>query len=107
MTHQISIQLTDSTTTMYFKLNQGPEWLWPMGFFLISKIRFNKFETKQELHEYIYYIISSHAEYLKFDSWRGLPELMNKENIQCPGSCKTQAWSVATLLEALFNLDNY
>ncbi len=78
-----------------------------MGFYMISKIKFNTFKTKVELSEYLYSILSSHAEYLKFDCWRGLPELMNKDNKICPGSCKTQAWSVATILEALYHLDNY
>ena len=35
------------------------------------------------------------------DSWSGLPELTNKDGKFCPGSCNTQAWSIATIIEAV------
>ena len=43
--------------------------------------------------------------YIKEDKWKGLPELMNKDNSFCPGSCNTQAWSIATLVEALYEMN--
>ena len=36
--------------------------------------------------------------------WMGLPELTNAGGAPCHGSCPTQAWSSATVLEALFDL---
>jgi glycogen debranching enzyme len=70
----------------------------------MAKIKFNEFSSKSDLLNYIYSIISPHAKYLKIDDWKGLPEIMNKDNSNCPGSCNTQAWSIATLIESLFEL---
>ncbi|TNN25692.1 Glycogen debranching enzyme [Liparis tanakae] len=36
--------------------------------------------------------------------WKGLPELTNEKGRRCPFSCETQAWSVATVLEVLYDL---
>jgi len=36
--------------------------------------------------------------------WKGLPELTNEKGQHCPFSCETQAWSVATVLEVLYDL---
>ena len=44
-------------------------------------------------------------QYIKENEWKGLPELMNKDNSFCPGSCNTQAWSIATLVEALYEIN--
>ena len=44
--------------------------------------------------------------FLGTDGWQGLPELTNTNNSICPGSCKTQAWSIATILEGFYELYN-
>lgn len=76
-----------------------------MGHYLISKINFNEYKDKELLKKYIYKILSPSIEYIKNDLWQGLPELMNKDNSFCKGSCNTQAWSVATLIEAINKLN--
>ncbi len=80
--------------------------MWPIGFYLIAKINFNTYENKNDLKRYIFSILTPHARYIKEDNWKGLPELMNKNNTICPGSCNTQAWSIATVLESLYELNN-
>lgn len=38
------------------------------------------------------------------DSWRGIPELTDRNNKYCVFSCRTQAWSIATILDGLETL---
>lgn len=55
----------------------------------------NKRETSSEIQG----ILSKYYEHLKSSVWRGLPELTNKDGAFCAGSCPTQAWSIATIIE--------
>ena len=43
-------------------------------------MKFNSFDSKENLLECINNTLAIHAEYMKNDVWRGLPELMNKNN---------------------------
>jgi len=50
-----------------------------------------------------------HVAMIQSPPWHGLPELTNSNGSFCAGSCRTQAWSFATILEALYllhQLDN-
>ncbi len=38
------------------------------------------------------------------DPWRGIPELTDKDNKFCVFSCRTQAWSIATILDGIDTL---
>lgn len=49
-------------------------------------------------------ILAKHYEHIRTSPWRGLPELTNKDGAFCSGSCPTQAWSVATILEVFFSM---
>lgn len=71
--------------------------MWPVGFFLRAKLIFstNGRETSSEIQG----ILSKYYEHLKTSVWRGLPELTNKDGAFCAGSCPTQAWSIATIIE--------
>jgi glycogen debranching enzyme len=46
----------------------------------------------------------THRELLRQAPWLGLPELTNADGAPCAGSCPTQAWSSATVLDTLFDL---
>ena len=83
--------------------HNGPEWVWPSGFYLISKINFN---NEEEIFSDLCKKLIPFEMYIQKDKWSGLPELTNKDGSYCEGSCPTQAWSVATLIEALDELSH-
>lgn len=96
---------TDQKTAHGFNYHQGPEWVWPVGYFLRARLHFSA--QNGELHRTIAStkaILSKHFQELTTSVWRGLPELTNADGAYCPGSCRTQAWSMATVLEVLYDL---
>ncbi|XP_055887026.1 glycogen debranching enzyme-like isoform X1 [Biomphalaria glabrata] len=104
----------NDTTDMYvangWNYHQGPEWVWPVGFFLRAKLHFaHKLESKNpgilnQTKLYINSVLCKHYEEILSNPWRGLPELTNSNGQYCPGSCRTQAWSSATILETLHDM---
>uniref|UniRef100_UPI00398F3654 glycogen debranching enzyme-like n=1 Tax=Pristiophorus japonicus TaxID=55135 RepID=UPI00398F3654 len=90
-----------------FNYHQGPEWLWPVGYFLRAKLHFSKVLEEKLYEDTIYLVknvLSHHYDYLEKSSWKGLPELTNENGGYCPFSCETQAWSLSTILEVLYEL---
>ncbi|XP_066539576.1 glycogen debranching enzyme-like [Hoplias malabaricus] len=90
-----------------FNYHQGPEWLWPVGYFLRAKLYFAK-QLGQVMYDhtvsFVKNVLSRHHVRLERSPWKGLPELTNENGQHCPFSCETQAWSIATILEVLHDL---
>uniref|UniRef100_A0A6Q2XV39 Glycogen debranching enzyme n=1 Tax=Esox lucius TaxID=8010 RepID=A0A6Q2XV39_ESOLU len=90
-----------------FNYHQGPEWLWPIGYFLRAKLYFAKKLGKETYEQTVYLvksILSQHYVHLERSSWKGLPELTNENGQYCPFSCESQAWSISTVLEVLHDM---
>ncbi|XP_063282212.1 glycogen debranching enzyme [Pelobates fuscus] len=90
-----------------FNYHQGPEWLWPIGYFLRAKLYFAKQISQESYQKTVFLVkncLSRHYTHLERSSWKGLPELTNENGQYCPFSCETQAWSLSVVLEVLYDL---
>ncbi|GAA6056561.1 hypothetical protein JCM3770_004362 [Rhodotorula araucariae] len=86
--------------------HQGPEWVWPMGYFLRAHLIFDTLagagrQDPTSTFHHIYEHLSRHRAHIAHDPWAGLPELTNENGGYCHDSCRTQAWSGSTLLDTL------
>ncbi|KAF8449235.1 glycoside hydrolase family 13 protein [Boletus edulis BED1] len=92
--------------------HNGPEWGWPLGYFLRAYLYFDmragagKNDPLQTLH-HLHQALLEPRHHIQRDPWAGLPELTNKDGAYCQDSCKTQAWSASTLLDFLEEVKRY
>ncbi|CAO1618688.1 unnamed protein product [Sympodiomycopsis kandeliae] len=83
--------------------HNGPEWVFPYGFFLRAWILFTDAKEEENWH-HISNLLLNHRAHVKSSPWAGLPELTNSNGTHCRDSCATQAWSASTILDALYEL---
>lgn len=68
-----------------FNYHQGPEWVWPRGFFLRARIIFGVkdnqpiLKLKHELQKKLVFL----REHMMSSLWQGLPELTNENGAPC------------------------
>ncbi|KAJ3123418.1 hypothetical protein HK098_001911 [Nowakowskiella sp. JEL0407] len=101
---------SDSSVAHGINYHNGPEWVWVYSFFLRAYLHFNrKAQTTsnanfdQSLGSVSKLIIQHKLHILdtKASPYAGLPELTNENGGHCSGSCPTQTWSMATMLELM------
>jgi glycogen debranching enzyme len=102
---------TDYKTAGGFNYHNGPEWVWPLGYFLEAQIHFFKY-SQSHTGEFpaghmVYRFLRHHHTNIAKSHYRGLPELTNAGGAFCAASCEVQAWSSATILSALHLLHKY
>eukprot|EP00743_Colponemidia_sp_Colp-15_P009529 GILK01010423.1.p1 GENE.GILK01010423.1~~GILK01010423.1.p1 ORF type:complete len:1716 (+),score=307.25 GILK01010423.1:79-5226(+) len=87
--------------------HQGPEWVWPVGYFLRAKLHFElQNQSKREAAWRIMKLLLPHRQHLLSSAWTSLPELTNLNGSVCRDSCPSQAWSLGTLIDLLVDLQN-
>lgn len=84
--------------------HQGPEWVWPMGYFLRALLRFDlqrrtTSEARTESYQQVTRRLAGCMAQIKESPWAGLTELTNKDGAYCGDSCPTQAWSSGCLID--------
>jgi len=102
-----SNQTTDRTVAHGANYHQGPEWVWPVGFFLRALLKVGKLVGEPEYQSAMGVassVLARHYSHLCFSPWLGLPELTNSKGSFCKDSNPIQAWSMATLLDTLYDI---
>jgi glycogen debranching enzyme len=82
---------TDFATSKGRNYHQGPEWLWPTGFFLRALLKFdlmrkNTPEERIEAFQQIDRRLKGCKKAIQESPWRGLTELTNKDGSYCADS---------------------
>ena len=99
---------SDPKTAHGFSYHNGPEWVWPMGFYLRARLHFAPIiggpALLQATISKVKHIISRHYVQLSDSVWRSLPELTNADGAYCQFSCPAQAWSMGCILEVLYDI---
>lgn len=103
---------TDFATSKGRNYHQGPEWLWPTGFFLRALLKFDLKrrktpEEKTEAFQQITRRLVGCKQQIQDNPWAGLTELTNKDGAFCHDSCPTQAWSAGCLIDLYHDAAQY
>ncbi|CAI4216989.1 unnamed protein product [Parascedosporium putredinis] len=94
----------DFATSKGRNYHQGPEWLWPTGFFLRALLKFDLARRKDregrvEVFQQVTRRLEGCKKMIRETAWAGLAELTQKNGEECHDSCPTQAWSAGCLID--------
>ncbi|KAH0598611.1 hypothetical protein MHUMG1_03914 [Metarhizium humberi] len=94
----------DFATSKGRNYHQGPEWLWPTGFFLRALLKFDLMrrttpEGRTEAFQQVTRRLAGCKKMIEESPWAGLTELTQKNGEYCPDSSPTQAWSAGCLID--------
>jgi len=94
----------DFATSKGRNYHQGPEWLWPTGFFLRALLKFDLARRgseagRTEAFQQVTRRLMGCKQMIRESPWAGLAELTQKDGEDCPDSCPTQAWSAGCLID--------
>ncbi|KAM3541963.1 hypothetical protein ARSEF1564_005132 [Beauveria bassiana] len=94
----------DFATSKGRNYHQGPEWLWPTGFFLRALLKFDlkrraTAEGRIEAFQQVTRRLAGCKKMIRESPWAGLTELTQKNGEYCPDSSPTQAWSAGCLID--------
>ncbi|KAF5561498.1 glycogen debranching enzyme [Fusarium phyllophilum] len=94
----------DFATSKGRNYHQGPEWIWPTGFFLRALLKFDLKrrttpEGRTEAFQQVTRRLSGCKKMIQESPWAGLQELTQKNGEYCADSSPTQAWSAGCLID--------
>lgn len=84
---------TDPATSKGRNYHQGPEWVWPRGYYLRALVQ----QGVQK--EAVWQRLRGVRDQVENAPWRGVTELTNVNGTYCGDSCETQAWSAGCAVE--------
>ncbi|KAF3762761.1 family 13 glycoside hydrolase, partial [Cryphonectria parasitica EP155] len=104
----------DFATSKGRNYHQGPEWLWPTGFFLRALLKFDLArrdpsdrEGRTEAFQQVTKRLMACKNMIRESPWAGLAELTQKDGAFCGDSCPTQAWSASCLIDLYMDAAEY
>ncbi|KAF3483763.1 glycogen debranching enzyme [Arthroderma uncinatum] len=109
--HPYYVNSEDSTnfaTSKGRNYHQGPEWLWPTGYFLRALMKFvlmrsDSPQDRTDIFQQLTNRLGQCKRALRTSPWRGLTELTNKNGEICADSSPSQAWSASCLIDLYYD----
>ncbi len=103
---------TDFHTSKGRNYHQGPEWVWPTGFFLRALLKFDlqrrkTAEERVESYQQVTRRLAGCMKAIQESPWAGLTELTQKDGAFCGDSCPTQSWSASCIIDLFQDAREY
>ncbi|KAF1984542.1 glycoside hydrolase family 133 protein [Aulographum hederae CBS 113979] len=95
---------SDFATAKGRNYHQGPEWLWPTGYFLRAFLNYDLMrrktpEERVESYQQVTKRLAGVMQAIQDSPWAGLTELTNQHGAFCYDSSPTQSWSASCMID--------